>query len=370
MRVFVAGSGVIAEGVIPELRERGHEVSAAPPFDAVLVLDETCPLPDAPRVLRIGEGLVYGPGDEVIAPLLKMVRTLPVVPVTDGDKPIRPVWYRDAGKALAMLLERGDDGRVDLSGPEVTTLKDVVERLRAITNRHPLAVPVPLVHKLADAPEGDTLTSLGIDPTPLEDGLRMLADMLPEVLPEEGVGKIEHKRFWADISGTRYTAASLMTIFRERITEVMPIEFAAEPGAPRRVELGLTLTAHMPLRGNIQVRVVDLTPDHVVLATVEGHPLAGIVEFGAEERGSALRFLIEIHARAATMLDFVALHTVGKPAQAANWRAVVQKMIDFSGGSSDGVHDESEKLDDARAAEVERRVRRLVAARPVSETRA
>ncbi|HEV7921486.1 MAG TPA: hypothetical protein VGR02_11930 [Thermoanaerobaculia bacterium] len=367
MRIFVAGSGVLADGVIPELRERGHEVCSAGPVDAVLQLDEACPAPEAPRVVRVGSGIVYGPGDEVIAPLLKMVRTLPVVPVAEGGKPIRPVWYRDAGKALASVLE-GNADRIELAGPEVTTLDEIVDQLRAITDRHPLAMPVPLVHRLPEAPEEDTLTPLGIEATPLGEGLRMLADMLPEVLPEDGVGKIEHKRFWADIGGTKYTAVSLMTVFRERIREVMPIEFAAEPGAPRRVELGVTLTAHLPLRGNIQVRAVDVDPTRVVFATVEGHPLAGIVEFAAEDRGSGVRFLIDINARASNALDFLALHTVGKPAQAANWRAVVQKMIDLSGGSSDGVHEEAEKLDDARAAELERRVRGLVRERPVSET--
>jgi NADH dehydrogenase len=369
MRVFIAGSGPLAEVVAEALGERGHEVCAEAPIDAVLQLDAACAAPGAPRTVRLGRGIVYGPADEVIAPLLKMVRTLPVVPVAEGDERIRPVWYRDAAKALVIALERGDHS-VELAGPEVTTLGDVVDKLRAITNRHPLTVPVPLVHKLPEAPDADTLTPLGIEATPLETGLRMLADLLPETLPEEGVGKLEHKRFWADIHGTRLTAANLMTLFRERVNEVMPIEFAAEPGAPERVELGLTLTAHLPLRGNIQVRVVELQPTRVVFATVEGHPLAGIVEFAAEDRGNALRFVVEIHARAATLLDFVALHTVGKPAQAANWRAVVQKMIDLSGGTSDGVYEEAEKLDDAQAEEVERRVRRLVEERPVNETRA
>jgi NADH dehydrogenase len=409
MRVLIAGGGVIARGVIPELQTRGHDVRAWPAepdldvepwdgaeaVDAVLQLDAACEVPAAERVIRIDSDgragvppasrgtsraadvrpdgtyvrwragrplairtdVVYGPGDEVIAALLKKMRTLPVVPVPDGDKPFRPLWYRDAGKALARMLEGADP--VDLAGPETTTLNDVVRRLRHILDRHPLAVPVPFAHKVPDAPENAPALP-GIELTPLDEGLRMLADMLPEVLPEDGVGTMERKKFWADISGTRYDAAALMTLFRERITDVMPIEFAAEPGVPRRVELGVTLTAHLPLRGNIQVRAVELDRTRVVFATVEGHPLAGIVEFSAEDAGSAVRFRVDVSARAATLLDFVALHTVGKPAQTANWRAVVQKMIDLSGGTSDGVHQEAAKLDDAEAAEVEARVRRLV----------
>jgi NADH dehydrogenase len=183
---------------------------------------------------------------------------------------------------------------------------------------------------------------------------------MQEVLPEDGVGSLEHKRFWADIRGSRYSAPALMKQFKERLNDFMPLEFAAEPGAPEHIEKGITLTGKLPLRGNFQVRVEVADPTHVVFATIEGHPLAGIVEFTTADSGGAVQFAIDVYSRASNLLDLIASRTIGGPAQSANWRAVVQRVIDASGGTSDGVHQEVEKLNDEEAKPVEARVKSMV----------
>jgi len=314
---------------------------------------------------------VYGPGDPVVAALLKMVRTLPAVPIAGGDRPFQPIWHADLIAALNAIPERDDLARkvIHLAGEESTSLNELFEKLVQITGRKPLRIPAPArlapVEVEADdvLPDGEPngLTSiLRIVPTPLDEALRILADSLRENLPEEGVGALHHKTLHAVIHGSEHDALDLMLLFRERILDVMPIDFAAEPGAQVRVELGATLTAALPLRGHIQVRVEEVTPTRVVLGTVEGHPLAGIVEFSARDVVDGVRFAIDIYVRAANVVDFVALRTIGIPAQWANWRSVVQRMIDLSGGTSDGVHSVSEKLHGEEAAAVEERVREMI----------
>jgi uncharacterized protein YbjT (DUF2867 family) len=349
--------------------------------------------PIAWTILRPGN--VFGPGDEVISMILKLVRALPAVPVIgDGRQPFQPIWYEDLGKAVAAVLEREDlaSQTLELAGDEVTSMDDLVERFRDITGRKVLRVPVPesvagaivdaasaasvelptdqskltmlREHNVLDDSHPNALTAtLGITPTPLDDALRVLADAMPEQLPEDGFGSMEHKRFWADIRGTSHTPATLMAYFREHVNDVMPIEFAAEPDVPVRVERGATLTAHLPLRGNIQVRVEVAEPTRVVLGTIEGHPLAGIVEFTTSASSNGVQFTVDVYARAANFFDFFALRTVGKPMQESNWIGVVQRMIDVSGGTSDGVHKQSEKLDGDEAKTVAMRVRSMVDAR-------
>jgi uncharacterized protein YbjT (DUF2867 family) len=339
-------------------------------------------------------GNVYGPGDEVISLILKLVRTLPAVPVIDdGEQEFQPVWHEDLAKVLATVLERNDLSRqiLEASGPEVTTMNDLLRRFAEITGRSPARIPVPMAlaqltarftSSVLPVDEGqltmlkeqnvvrgrNAIEELGIDATPLDHGLRQLADAMPEALPEEGVGALEHKRFNAEIRGSRYNAASLMTLFRERVNELMPIEFVAEPGAPSRIEQGATLTGALPLRGNFQVRVEVAEPTHVVLATIEGHPLSGIVEFTTRDTANGVTFAIDVYARASNFLDWIAARTVGAPAQNANWRIVVQRVIDASGGTSDGVHEEKEKLSDEEAEGVEKRVRGMVQERKRGET--
>ncbi len=331
-------------------------------------------------------GNVYGPGDEVLSRILKMVRSLPAVPVIDsGDQEFQPIWHEDLAKVLAAVVERGDAAgqTFEAAGSEITTMNDVLERFREITGRSPVRVPVPsalaqfgvdenvlVMLKERNVVRGrNAVDVFGVTATPLADGLRLLADALKESLPEDGFGALEHKTFFAEIRGARYTAATLMTVFRERVNDFMPIEFVAEPGAPDRIEKGATLTGSLPLRGNFQVRVEVAEPTHVVLATIEGHPLAGIVEIKTSESGGVLRFAIETWTRASTFLDWIAVRTVGAPAQDANWRAVVQRVIDASGGTSEGVQQEKEMLSEDDAARVEERVKGIVQERKREESR-
>jgi NADH dehydrogenase len=341
-------------------------------------------------------GAVYGPGDEVISNLLKMVRILPAVPViADGEQQFQPIWFEDLARAIALIAESPLLVRqtAEIAGPDVTTLNDLLRRLGAITGRHPLRVPVPaplatvatkIASKAIDVPFDETkltmlrernvvsgrnaLEGLGIEATPLDAGLPRLADSLPEKLPEDGVGAMHHKHFHADIVGSGHTTVSLMTLFRERITELMPIEFASEPGAPTRIEQGVTMTGSLPLRGNFQVRVEVAEPARVVFGTIEGHPLAGIVEFTTAESGDAIRFAIDVFTRAGSVLDLVAERSGGSLAQTANWRAVVQNVIEASGGNSSGTQTETKTLDEETAAGVEKRVRAMVQRRQREES--
>lgn len=334
----------------------------------------------------IRPGNVYGPGDEVLSLILKMVRALPVVPVIDGgDQEFQPIWHEDLAKILAETVEHNDLARetLDAAGPEVTTLSDVVNRFREITARSPMKVTVPSFlaqlgvdeNKLTMLEETNVSRGksaaglLGVNMTPLDEGLRLLADAMKETLPEEGFGSLQHKTFYADIRGSRFTPATLMTLFRDRVNDFMPIEFVAEPGAPDRIDKGATLTGSLPLRGNFQVRVEVAEPTHVVFATIEGHPLSGIVEFTTSESSGALRFTIETWTRASNLFDWLAVRTIGAPAQDANWRNVVQRIIDASGGTSEGVQQEKATLTDEEAARVERRVKSMVQDRKREETR-
>ncbi|MCU1231978.1 MAG: NAD-dependent epimerase/dehydratase [Acidobacteria bacterium] len=376
MNVLVTGDpGLIASGVIAELRRRGHVVSTE---GAVIHIESTGDV----RITRsttdslvIRTAAVYGPGDEVISPILKLVRTLPALPVIDdGDEEFRPIWFEDFAKAIVNALERTDltDRTLEVAGNETTSINDLIRRVAELTERRVVKIPTPIkltMHVPRNMLTGENaLQLLGVEPTPLDRGLRILADSLPELLPDEGVGAMHHKHYHADITGSRHTAQSLMTLFRDRATEFIPLNFDAEPGTPNRLDRGATLTAHLPLRGNIQVRVECVEPMRVVLATIEGHPLAGTLQFSTEAIDGGVRFAIDLWARASNFFDLIGMNTLGRPLQDANWRVVVQNVIDASGGiANDGVQSQKETLDDEAAARVEERIRKIVQARKRAE---
>lgn len=350
-----------------------------------------------PGWLIVRPGNVYGPGDEVISLLLKMVRTLPAVPlVGTGDQPFQPVWVDDLALALVRAVE-GDTPRetaVDVAGPDVTTVRETLALMAELTGRSPVLVPVPeflaragtqaleaagidfpvkddqiqMLREGSLVPEGGVngLTEVfGVTPTPLAEGLGKLADALPETLPSGGTGTLRRQRFWADIEGSRLTADELFEVVRTKFYALAPsplLEVGAEPGTGTALEEGATLTLQIPLRGHIQVRCIDTSDRTITLVTLEGHPLAGAIRFDVQDApGDALRFEIRSFTRPAGLLDRIGMRTFGQVAQRATWRTVVDNVVERSGGTApDGVHAEETSLHGEEAEAVERWVEEAV----------
>lgn len=352
---------------------------------------------DPPAWLILRPGNVYGPGDEVISLLLKMVRTLPAIPLVGlGNQPFQPVWHEDLGEALARAATSAVPARevLDLAGPQVTNTQEILERLEALTDKHPVHLPVPEILTRLGARAAETmgidipikedqvtmllegnliapgrvnaLTDVfGVQPLSLDDGLRKLVDSLPEAVLSEGLGSVEHQRYWADIVGSRMSPGEIFEMVRREFYTLPPeglVRVGVEPGSPTILDEGETMTLALPLRGNIQVRVAEARDGVITLLTVEGHPLSGAIRFLVREREpGVIRFEIRSYTRASSMMDLVGMRTAGFLAQKVNWRSVVAKVAERSGGETpDGVNDESGFLDDAEAAEVEKWVDELV----------
>jgi nucleoside-diphosphate-sugar epimerase len=334
-------------------------------------------------------GGVYGPGDEVISFILKLIRALPVLTVVDdGNQLFQPIFYEDLGRALAEVLERDLSRQtLEVAGGETTSMNDLIDRLGKITGREPrVVVNVPstlasIASKVLDLPIDENklamlreenvirgtnaLTDvLGLTPTPLDDGLRSLAqNALPEQLPEDGVGAMHHKHFEATLHGTTKSPEDVMEVLREKIGDIMPIDFAAEPESESRLDLGNTLTGSLPVRGNFQVRVEKVEPRRVTLATIEGHPIAGTVQFSTEEAKDGVGFAIDIDSRAANFFDFVTLRSFGEIAQDANWRAVIRRLADECGATVEHIESAKKKLSDDEAKKREAEAREMVSKR-------
>ncbi|HEU4566019.1 MAG TPA: DUF1990 family protein [Gemmatimonadaceae bacterium] len=345
-------------------------------------------------VLRPGN--VYGPGDEVISLLLKMVRTLPAVPVIgDGDQRFQPVCADDLGEAIARVVERRElaERVLLLAGAELTSMNEILDIFAQLTDKRPPRLPLPgwlastglrvasafgmdtpvNVDQITMLTEGNLIAPgetnaltevLGVEPTPLREGLRRLADELPEQLPADGVGTLVRRHYWADIHDCPLDADALWRRFVSRFAEIVPegtVEVGAEPGTPTRLAEGETLTLGLPLRGNVQVRVAEVTDRGATMVTVAGHPLSGTVRFGVEPRDGALRFEVTTYDRPSNLVDYLAISTVGRVLKKSTWRSVVENVVRESGGDAPGgVHDQSTALDDEAAERAEEWAEALV----------
>ena len=338
-------------------------------------------------------GAVMGPGDETVSVLLRMVRTLPVVPILDhGGQPFQPVWHEDVAWALGEILQRDDvAGRVlHIAGDDVLTVNDVLDIFGRVTDRNPVRLPLPgflarVGTALASAVGVDTpvaaatvdmllegnfirsdcpndLTGLlGYQPESTRARIVQLADELPEQTTEQGVGKLHRRRFHIDIHNG-LNAHDLAVRFRERFSDIVPLDAAAEPGAPSSIRDGATLTLAIPGRGHVQVRVQQLADLSFTLATLEGHPLAGLVRFTFEQLDpDVVRFIIDVTERAASRVDQLSMALVGSAAQKRAWTRTAERVVAEAGGSApDGVSEESWALDDEQAEPVDAWARDVV----------
>jgi NADH dehydrogenase len=209
-----------------------------------------------------------------------------------------------------------------------------------------------------------------IKPTPLDSGLRKLADSQPEQTPDKGVGFLKRKRFWVDLAGSPLTPEELFARFRVRFGELTPflMDLHAEPGTPTVLDKGTTITMSLPVRGHVQVRVEKLTPNEAVLVTLQGHPLAGAIRFLSEQIADLIRFQVQIFDRPANLADWLTMRTVGDGLQATSWESLLQEVVTESGATSASpIQHEEEVLDEDKTVRVEAWVREIVMERKREE---
>ncbi|MFI5230069.1 MAG: DUF1990 family protein [Gemmatimonadales bacterium] len=336
-------------------------------------------------------GAVYGPGDGHVSVLLRMVRTLPIVPtVSDGDRRFQPIWHEDLACAIAVSAERADARcRVlELAGPDLTSQNDLVTRLRALTGREVIQAPLPDVvaswglraldalgidapiseSQLAMLREGNVIPAdrvnalgdvLGVAPTHLADGLARLVNEQPEQLPSEGTGSMRHRRFSVDLHGGRLDADALFDYLKVHFIELLPpaMGTAAASGnastAPARIAVGQTVTLDIPLRGQAQVRVAEASERRLTMLTVAGHPIAGAVRFMVDPLPGGVRFEIDVYARPASAVDQVLLRA-GDWLQRESWMTMARNVAAAAGVPDAEVRTVDEELDAHELEVVER----------------
>lgn len=350
-------------------------------------------------------GAVYGPGDETISTLFKMMRSLPAVPIVrKGDQPFQPLWYRDLGYAVAEIiadLKRFDRRAVALAGNEVTNTTQVLDQIAELIQRDPPRIGVPewlaqVGTRLMDAGHGAghrALKSLGLDipinsselgmllegnvvpegvtnslatefvrpPIKLEDGMKALSKLSPEQLPGDGVGSIKHATYSAEIESASCTAQQLLEKVCDDLDRVMPINFAAEQNSPHEAKKGETMTAKIPGRGNAQVRLEEKTEARATFATLEGHPLAGVMQLHSEQLEGKIRFSVHTASQAADVFDWMAMKTAGSAIQDSNWQHLVERVIGLSGGVAPrGVETDAHSMTDDEVKTLRKWIEKLV----------
>jgi uncharacterized protein YbjT (DUF2867 family)/membrane protease YdiL (CAAX protease family) len=123
-------------------------------------------------------GVIYGPGDDMVTHLVKMIRFAAVFPVVGrGASLLQPVDVRDVAEAVAAAVERPQSvGRTyDVVGPVRHTLSEVVRTVAQAAGLRLWIVPTPVALQHVAVRVMDAVTERPLS-TPSQ--LRMLVDGL------------------------------------------------------------------------------------------------------------------------------------------------------------------------------------------------
>jgi hypothetical protein len=155
----------------------------------------------------------------------------------------------------------------------------------------------------------------------------------------EGSGPLLQRDYRATFRGVDKTPEEVAEVLRARFTEFSPTETATfrrcgDSRAP--LEVGDEMEIRIALLGWCKVRVVHRDACSITLRTLQGHPEAGRITFGAFREGGKPAFRILSRTRQASLLKYLGYLLMGKQLQARCWIKFIWRLAELLGGTVDG----------------------------------
>ncbi|MBR0968646.1 complex I NDUFA9 subunit family protein [Bradyrhizobium diazoefficiens] len=106
---------------------------------------EAAVLAAVPSAIIFRPSVVFGPEDQFTNRFAGLARMSPVMPLIGGETKMQPVYVGDVATAIADAVDgKAKAGATyELGGPEVLTMREIIEAILEITDRKPMLVPLP-----------------------------------------------------------------------------------------------------------------------------------------------------------------------------------------------------------------------------------
>lgn len=171
----------------------------------------------------------------------------------------------------------------------------------------------------------------------------MAAELLPA---SRGVGPLLQRDYWA-VFGGDVTPSDLIAYVGAHFCELPPksvVAFTAPGGISMGVDLDIRI---MPAR-QCCVRVVHADAQSFTLATLNGHPEAGRITFGAYRNPAGnVVFHIRSRARSAGLAERLGFLVIGDAMQTSTWTDFITHAAAGVGAHIQGpIHAESKEVDE------------------------
>lgn len=174
--------------------------------------------------------------------------------------------------------------------------------------------------------------------------VRGMTDLMPAA---EGAGPLLQRDYWAVFDPCDRSPSEVMTYVKAHFCELPPealVHFTATEG----IGLGARLDIVIRPAQDCAVRVVHDTPQSVTLGTLEGHPEAGRITFGAYRNDDGqVVFHIRSRARASSGPALVGFFAIGEAMQTDTWTDFINNAATALGARIEGpIRAETIEVDD------------------------
>lgn len=164
-----------------------------------------------------------------------------------------------------------------------------------------------------------------------------------------GAGSFYLRDYWAVIDRCTMKPSEVMALVTRRFPEFPPVdtvEFRRCGDLHVPLEVGDEFDIHIKMAGECRVRVIHKDACSVTFGTLEGHPEAGRITFGAyrNERKDVI-FHIRSRARSRSITHYLGFLTGGDPMQTTTWTDFVNSVCLTCGNGVIGfVHADTREL--------------------------
>lgn len=148
--VHAEGPRIIAEAARPDatiihVSAIGADPESESAYARSKAAGEAALLKARPDAVILRPSLMFGPGDGLFTRFGSLARMLPVLPLAGADTRFQPVYAGDVAEAVVRAVDGSVPGgrTYELGGPEIKTLRQLVEYVCEVTERKRTILPLP-----------------------------------------------------------------------------------------------------------------------------------------------------------------------------------------------------------------------------------
>jgi NADH dehydrogenase len=141
----IAKAAAAAGAQVVHVSAIGADEESASHYARAKAAGEKAVLAAVPSATIFRPSVLFGPEDEFTNRFAALARIAPVLPLIGGATRMQPVYVGDVATAIADAVDgKAKAGAIyELGGPEILTMREIIETILEVTDRERMLVPLP-----------------------------------------------------------------------------------------------------------------------------------------------------------------------------------------------------------------------------------